>query len=253
MNNELYRDFIDRELTIIDDHLVDIINLLGNVVVLEDVTGNPVSFNTSLSMPLLQCNNLISGYQEGSGTPSPTNIRNIVSFPEGILTANNDTYTFTFGNNIYTGVIDWLNGIVKADYIVKTIDDNSGIAMSSEVGVFYWNDFFDYSNDNDSINCNCYVKDTNRTSPTNVFNNNRDLSFCCRSVDKRLYIKDTRFTSTEDYKTWLSTNPVKIAVKLATPMEIPLTPAPIKSIIGLNSIASNTGDLDIKYLALATD
>ena len=248
MNNELYRDFIDRELTIIDDHLVDIINLLGNVVVLEDVTGNPVSFNTSLSMTLLQCNNLISGYQEGSGTPSPTNIRNIVSFSEGILTANNNIYTFTFGKNIYRGYIDWLNGKVIANYVVIDLGDLNW-NYTSGTPRFYTDDITDISLEADFTDMFCSNYDV--ISSGVPFANMPDKSIKRSQSNTNIYIRDLDYTDVSLFTTAVTGQ--KLAYELATPLEIPLTPVPIKSIIGLNSIASNTGDLDIKYLALATD
>jgi hypothetical protein len=62
-------------------------------------------------------------------------------------------------------------------------------------------------------------------------------------------IKDTRFTSVEDYKTWLSTNPVKIAVKLAQPIEVQLTPTQIiTTLIGENVIFADVADVtECKY------
>lgn len=248
MNNELYRDFIDRELTVIDDHLVDIINLIGNVVVLENATGNPVSFNTSLTMPLVQCKSLISGYQEGTGTPSPSNIRNIVSFSEGILTANNDTYTFTFGKNIYRGYIDWLNGKVIANYVVIDLGDLNWRYTSATIR-FYTDDITDISLDTNFTGMLCSNYDV--VSSALSFNNMPDKSIKRSVSGAQISIRDLDYTDANLFTAAVTGQ--KLAYELATPLEIPLTPVPIKSIIGLNSIASNTGDLDIKYLALATD
>lgn len=249
MNNELYRDFIDRELTVIDDHLVDIINLLGNVVVLENATGNPVSFNTSLTMPLVQCKSLISGYQEGTGTPSPSNIRNIVSFSEGILTANTDTYTFTFGKNIYRGYIDWLNGKVIANYVVIDLGDLEW-NLAPGATRFYTNSISDISLEADFTNMFC--SNYNVISSAVSFSNMPDKSIKRGQSSANISIRDLDYTDASDFTTAVTGQ--KLAYELATPMEILLTPSQIiKSIIGLNSIASNTGDLDVKFLALATD
>jgi hypothetical protein len=81
-----------------------------------------------------------------------------------------------------------------------------------------------------------------------VSGSNPDLTFCCRTSAPTLYIKDTRFTTIEDYKTWLSTNPVKIAVKLAEPIEVQLTPTQITTLIGENVIFADVGDItECKY------
>lgn len=82
------------------------------------LTGNIITFNSQYAgLPLKSCTSLISGYQEGTGTPSPSNVRNLVNFSSGTLTANSNTYTFAFGQDIYRGSIDWEKGIVTADWL----------------------------------------------------------------------------------------------------------------------------------------
>ena len=161
-----------------------------------------------------------------------------------------NTYPISFGQTVYSANLDVLTGKLSITHELKTIDENSGVNMTTKIGVFALYNFFEYSNDNDSINCNCYVKDTNREGPTSVDIENEDLSFCCRTADNRLYIKDTRFTSTEDYKTWLSTNPVKIAVKLVTPIEIPLGGIDIKTLQGVNNIFADIGTVETQCIRL---
>lgn len=78
----------------------------------ETLTGSIVSFNDEYgNLPLKSCTSLISGYQEGSGTASPDNVRPLHAFSSGTLTANSNTYTFTFGQSIYQGSIDWKRGV----------------------------------------------------------------------------------------------------------------------------------------------
>lgn len=82
------------------------------------LTGSIVTFNSQYAgLPLKSCTSLISGYQEGSGTPSPSNPRTLHPFSSGTLTANSDAYTITFGQNIYSGSIDWLKGVVTASQL----------------------------------------------------------------------------------------------------------------------------------------
>lgn len=47
------------------------------------VSGNPVTFTDGAAAPLVKCVTEIQGYQEGSGTPSPDNVRPIVAYTEG--------------------------------------------------------------------------------------------------------------------------------------------------------------------------
>lgn len=43
-------------------------------------TGNPVEFTDGADAPIVKCVTQIQGYQEGSGTPSSQNVRNIVAY-----------------------------------------------------------------------------------------------------------------------------------------------------------------------------
>lgn len=167
---------------------------------------------------------------------------------------NGNIYTISFGQTVYSAILDVLNGKLYLIDELKTIDENSGAYMSSSAtSVFLVEYFFNIEKDTDSVDCNIYQRAENRSSTTGVINNNPDYSFCCRNAlsgiyNDRLMIKDTRFTSTEDYNTWLSTNPVKIAVKLAEPIEIDLTPTIINTLIGENVIFADVGDVtECKY------
>lgn len=55
----------------------------------ETLTGSIVSFNDEYgNLPLKSCTSLISGYQEGSGTPSPDNVRPLHAFSSADLYFN---------------------------------------------------------------------------------------------------------------------------------------------------------------------
>ena len=162
-----------------------------------------------------------------------------------------NTYQITFGQTVYSANLDVLTGKLSVTHELKTIDENSDIQVAS--GIFFINEFFEIEEDaiTDSYECNFYQRAANRRSPSNVMNNNPDYSFCCNissSTPKRIFIKDTRFTTLEDYKTWLSTNPVKIAVKLAEPIEVDITPTQITTLIGENVIFADVADVtECKY------
>lgn len=162
---------------------------------------------------------------------------------------NGNTYPITFGQTVYSAILDVLTGKLSITHELKTIDENTNIAMSqSTVGIFNIPNFFEIANDTDSIMCNTYEKATNRSGGGGVINSNPDYSYCCQTTDTRIYIKDMRFENVTDYKTWLSTNPVKIAVKLAEPIEIQLTPTVINTLIGENVIFADVGDItECKY------
>lgn len=160
-----------------------------------------------------------------------------------------NTYPISFGQTVYSAILDVLTGKLYFTHEIKTIDENSNVQIA-ENGILLVNSFFEISEDTDSANCNVYQRGENRGTVVQVSAYNPDLSFCCKlgTNTTRIMIKDTRFTSTDDYKTWLSTNPVKIAIKLATPIEVQLTPTQITTLIGENVIFADVADVtECKY------
>lgn len=163
-----------------------------------------------------------------------------------------NTYPITFGQTVYSANLDVLTGLltVSDDYEIRTIDENSNLTVSN--GIFALDNFFDIEGDTNSVMCNVYQRGTNQQNTSSVMTNNPDYSFCCRSISARtrLMIKDTRFETVEDYKTWLENNPVKIYVKKANPQPytIQLTPTVINTLVGENVIFADVGDItECKY------
>lgn len=70
----------------------------------KEVTGNPIEFNDGADAPLVKCVTAITGYQEGTGTPSPDNVRPIVAYTEGEI----DVRGKNLFDESYTGIINEL-------------------------------------------------------------------------------------------------------------------------------------------------
>ena len=65
-----------------------------------------------------------------------------------------------------------------------------------------------------------------------------------------LYIMDNRYDyvdSASDYKTWLSTNNLKVVYELAEPVTYQLTPTEVATLLGDNTIWADTGDVSVTY------
>ena len=86
----------------------------------KSASGSVATFNTALAMPLVNGEFTIEAYQEGSGDPSPVNLRNIVPFSE-IKVSNTDNYipntTITNGYIANDGSITSSSAYRCPDYI----------------------------------------------------------------------------------------------------------------------------------------
>lgn len=215
-------------------------------------TGTIVTFDSQYAgLPLKSCVSQIQGYQEGSGTPSPSNVRNLVSFNSATLTENGNTYTFTFGQSIYQGYIDWKRGVVVGTHKIKSIDSSSQIYHGEGTNVFYINNFFDTAGDTKTTDCNYFVRvKQNYYTIANVQTYMEDKAFTCAISVNRLFIKNTDWSSLSDFLTWLGSGHIDIAIKLATPTTIQLPPCSIDTLKGVNNIWADTGDTTLQYIKI---
>ena len=78
-------------------------------------------------------------------------------------------------------------------------------------------------------------KDTNNTYPTQNW----------------VYIQiDSSITSTSALNEWLSANPLTVVYELATPIEYDLTPVEVTTLLGLNNVWADTGNIiELNYAA----
>lgn len=208
----------------------------------QTVQGSVCSFNSEYELPLFECKSAISGYQEGTGTPSPSNIRNIVSFSSGILTVDNDTYTFTFGKNIYSGEIDWLNGKVTANYVVIDLGDLEW-KYTSATTRFYTDDITDISLEANFTNMLCSIYDVILSSSS--FANMPDKSIKRSVSGAQISIRDLDYTDVNLFTTAVTGQ--KLAYELAQPLVIPLGGIHLLAKEGQNTISCSTSDTSVKF------
>jgi len=210
-------------------------------------TGSIVTFNSQYAgLPLKSCTSLISGYQEGSGTPSPSNPRTLHPFSSGTLTANSDAYTFTFGQSIYQGYIDWLKGVVVGLWSGKVDMGLLNWGYNSSFQAFY-------------ISLpNMYIPTTGQERLQGIANEVYPISTVdaislmndksCLRYNGYLWTKDSDYTDRDDFKNSLIGK--YVAYELATPIEIPLGGVNLLTQQGTNNIFADCGDTTVQYIKI---
>ena len=63
------------------------------------------------------------------------------------------------------------------------------------------------------------------------------------------YIPEQTIETVEDFKTWLSSNNLQFVYPLSNPIEIQLTPEQVKTLLGVNNISADTGNVSVTYRA----
>jgi len=198
-------------------------------VSIDTVTGSICSFTDEYGgLPLKSCVSQITGYQEGSGTPSPSNPRNLVSFSSANI-GNVSNYASWF-RGIYQGVygfvdlgsLEWTltERYFRADLPItpKTVKDcetPNAITDSQYQPI----DFYSLYNNYDSYDDVFSI--TNGTAGSNKF-----------------YLRDTSYNDPIAFKTAMSG--VYLIYELATPTTPTITPEQFATLCQAFGITGNT-------------
>lgn len=200
----------------------------------------------------------IAPVQSGSGDPSPTNIRPISGWTSATITrtgADNqsDTYTITFpaeAGTVYGGTLDVTNGVLTVDRKLYTFTGNEqfGVVTSTH-NFFRWysvdfiNTIPDWKTPN-AIKLSSYPStikaywdagaDTNKSAWT------------VRSAAGVCFRNDDYSTASEFAASLVGQD---MLYELENPVTYQLTPTEVKTLLGVNSIQANTGDVEVEYYA----
>lgn len=217
-------------------------------VSIDTVTGALCSFVDYIGgLPLKSCTSLISGYQEGSGIPSPSNVRPLHAFSSGTLTANGNAHTFTFGQSIFKGSIDWKRGVVIATW------------LAIDLGSLTWTYDSEYSRFMSSVIDNIYLRGARRLdfnceiyqviSDARPVGEVPNYSIYNSGNNKMLSIVDLSFSDDASALTTYLTGKY-VAVPLQNSITIPLGGIQLLTQEGQNNIFCDTGDTTLEWLKI---
>ena len=153
-----------------------------------------------------------------------------------------NTYTIQLGQEVYGAEVDVVNGVAHVENALVNLGSLTWVASEG----------FHYAIINDGIYgtnlkaadaiCDHYkiVRGQDFASTNNVF---------CYGLNNRpqLWVNDSNLNSlsASDFKTAISNT--FVVYKLATPIDIQLTPTQIETLIGNNTIFADTGDINLTY------
>lgn len=163
------------------------------------------------------------------------------------------THTTTYPSAIYRGSEDVVNGEVTPNWVKAIFDGTENWNIHGSIASWFYvdNALTNAYTANDERNfsiSNCYQQDEYRYATS--LSDGKFIVGIPSGTTIRLAVKDTRFTTVADFKTWLSTNNLEIAYRLATPTTSSVTPTnlPIRTLSGYNHIESSTGDMEVEYI-----
>lgn len=208
----------------------------------------------------------INPVQEGSGTPSPENVRNISGHYGVELTLNGDDFPVSWeteAGTVYGGRINLVTGLLTVDKVVLDYPTLEGMATGQNfIGSKYRLDLItekDLAIDGmttsatNPCECLCNIAPTNFSWNSFSTLPDRELAaFVFKYYnwqETRVYmsIPDTSITTKEQAQRWLYANNFKICYKLKNARTYQLTPEQIQLLAGSNSLQADTGDVTLTY------
>lgn len=147
------------------------------------------------------------------------------------------------------------SGQLVVDRETLTIDQNT--SLSKDTSGFYTQvNTFMRSNDytqNDLLICNCLPSVTNHIILKEIDIGITGYYHATALLSQNwIYFKngDTSITTVAEMQTWLASNPLQVVYKLATPVSYTLTPGQVKTLLGVNNVWADTGNiLSVTYPA----
>ena len=220
-------------------------------------TGNPITCNPVEDYPL-DVTVTMEPIQEGTGDPSPDNVRPISGWDSVKVTVSNDDvthdYDVTLPETICGGTVDTVTGAGSKEWFTVTLTgDEKWTAWQSARPSSFFTDIAGHknlANNASNVLCNSFVFDTgdNRYTPYHFFSQNPGLY---PDNVRMCFTFDETVTSTELAKQWLATQaaagtPVTICYKLATPEPFQATGSqPIPALAGENTVYTDGDSLTV--------
>lgn len=233
---------------------------------LETVTGTTLNFTTMAVMPLQECAAAFSPVQNGSGTPSPSNVRPITGrtgitiYRSGPDTSSPESFAATWqteAGTVYAGSVDVATGVLTINEKLITLNGESGWRVSG-TNKFYCPMNVVAPDMKHIINLPCvsnmyaFGGYSNSGSSGVSVNGNYYLQYYGSDDHpewNRTWVYDTSYTL-EQFKMMLNTTPLQATYPI-TPVTVQLDPVTIETLAGVNIIWSDaSGNMTVKYYKL---
>lgn len=222
--------------------------IIANQPHLEELSGSIATFNTDMSAPLKKCKVYFSLVQEGSGDPSPDNVRAIsgwtgITLNQSDVDTSNPTsllinWTTEVGT-VYGGYMDLVGGELVAEYeILSDTWGNWGTVTDQGDGTElrykkFTNPVYGDRQGNNISYCN--------VAKYHYTNNNGKVHFYISSTSYncRIYLPSGTDTNLQ----------IQAVGKLVTPIHYLLTPTQLKTLRGTNNIwaSNNGGNIEVSF------
>lgn len=218
--------------------------------------GNPVTCTPVANYPLdVQVE--ITPTQEGTGDPSPENVRPIVGWEAvNIHQSNEDqdkTYTVQLGQTVYGGKISISDGAVQTIYAVVEFDgsdDENWAKLQHESGRIYYKTKVSKSviNANDPSKWMCNRLQPHKYNYATIEYLTFSIGFQSDRISVCIVLENKSTLSVEEFKVWLGENPVQFVYD-SDLVDLNFDPKTIPALPGTNTIYADAGAVTVSGLS----
>ena len=202
------------------------------------VEGPVASFETNVAAPLVSLEAQIVALQEGSGTPSPENVRPISGFDKVIITNNYIATEVELPETVYGGSLNVTTGELTITHTGITVESVGSVALSPSTNKYYWTTVL-------SEPASSGIVSSHFDHHASVHEGN-----CYVGGSKWLVMvpTDQTLNTKELADAWCAENKPQFVYPLAEPITVQLTSTEVNTIVGKNNISANTGDVKLTFI-----
>lgn len=210
------------------------------------------------NMPTMSCMVEIEPVQSGSGDPSPDNVRpitgwtglNLVVSPTEFAT-DGTTYPVSWeseADTVYGGTLDVVTGELKVDRVMTTINALTW-SRNNTRGIFYSVIPEKENAVASSVMCDRLPYKGTADSVVHAVQviGESGVASSLNTSQPYIYLIHGDLTTQADLKAALGE--AQITYQLATPQTYQLTPTEVRTLLGLNNVWADTGDVEVQYRA----
>lgn len=195
----------------------------------------------------------IAPTQEGTGDPSPENVRPIVGWDAvNIHQSNGDqdkTYTVQLGQTVYGGTVSINNGVAQTNYAVVEFDgsdDENWGKFQHKSGKIFYRTYVSKSviNADDHSKWLCNRLQPHQYNYADIDYPAFSIGFQSDRISVSIVLENESTLSVEEFKVWLGENPVQFVYD-SNLVDLNFDPKTITSISGTNTLYADAGNITV--------
>lgn len=208
--------------------------------------ANPLTFKSNMSAKLKEGKVYFTPVQEGTGDPSPDNVRPISGWDGVTLNVNGTAVTLPFPKTIYGGYVDLVNGEVVEEWKKLTLTtSNTTVRATSNMQYPY---YMRTQITGWKYGTTALISDVLASTQTNTAFRSTLAGWQMPNASNVIYWVHPDCATESGAESLRTGEEIMIMYKLATPIHHTIDPQVIRPLKGVNNIWSDAnGNIEIKF------